>query len=291
MRRWLDAAARAALGGLLAAGLLIAVAPPRLPPLAPETSVAPPGTRAMWLWEPEEAQPVVDWAAANGVRALFALYDPAAGPDELARLARLRRLCDAHGIMLDALGGEPSWATDHAPALAWARAAAATGLFHGLHLDVEPYLLPAWTQDQAALVRQFLSLLDRTAAATDLPLEVDVPFWLPTVPAAGGANLADAVLARVDAVTVMSYRNTATGANSMVGVAGDLLERAGRVAKPVRLGAETRPLDDCAHCTFHGTGADRLRRTLAAVDTAGQRYPAFAGIAVHEYEAWVALGS
>ncbi|MGI5243599.1 hypothetical protein [Dactylosporangium sp. CA-139066] len=289
MRRWLDSAAQLGLCVVLVAIALIAATPLRLPPLAPETSVAPPGTRAMWLWRQDEPRPVVDWAAANGVRALFAYYDPEAGPAELTRLRELQRLCEAAGIVLDALGGDPAWTTDHATALAWARGAAATGLFRGLHLDVEPYLLPSWTQEQAALVPRFLALLDETNAATDLPVELDVPFWLPTVPTPGGGNLADAVLDRVDGITVMSYRNTATGSNSMLGVADDLLRRAGRVAKPVRLGAETQPLRDCGYCSFHGDSATQLHRTLAAVDTAAQRYPAFAGIAVHQYDTWITL--
>ncbi|MEV6930359.1 hypothetical protein AB0M46_38565 [Dactylosporangium sp. NPDC051485] len=290
MRRWPDLAAQTVARLLLVAIALIAATPLRLPPLAPETAVAPPGTRAMWLWERDDPRPVVDWATANGVRALFAYYDPRAGAADLARLRELRQLCDAAGIALDALGGEPAWTTEHPAALAWAQGAAATGLFHGLHMDVEPYLLPSWKTDQAALVPQFLTLLDQVSSATDLPLELDVPFWLPTVAVPdGGGNLADAVLARTDGVTVMSYRNTATGANSMVGVADDLLRRAGKVAKPVRLGAETQPLGDCAYCSFHGSTATQLHQTLAAVDSAAQRYPAFAGIAVHQYDTWITL--
>lgn len=73
MRRALDSAAQIVLCVLLAAVALIAATPLRLPPRAPESSVAPPGTRAMWLWRAEEPGPVVDWAAANGVRALVAL--------------------------------------------------------------------------------------------------------------------------------------------------------------------------------------------------------------------------
>ncbi|GAA3456420.1 hypothetical protein [Dactylosporangium matsuzakiense] len=291
MRRALDSAAQAGLCVLLVGIALIAATPLRLPALGPETAVAPPGTRAMWLWEQDEPRPVVEWAAANGVRALFAYYDPQAGPAELRRLATLKGLCDDAGITLDALGGDPSWTTAHATALTWAASAAATGLFHGLHVDVEPYLLPSWPNDKAALVPPYLALLQEMSDATELPVEADVPFWLPTVTLAGGQNLADAVLARVAGVTVMSYRNTATGANSIVGVADDLLRRAGAAAKPARLGAETQALGDCSYCSFHGTSEERLHTTLSAVDAAAQRYPAFAGIAVHQYESWVALSS
>ncbi|MEV0562912.1 hypothetical protein [Dactylosporangium sp. NPDC050588] len=265
-------------------GLVVASVRPRLPPLAPETSVAPPGTRAMWLWERERPEAVVDWAKARSVTTIFAYYDPRA---DVTELTRLRALCDDAGIALDALGGEPAWTTDHATALAWARAAAASGLFRGLHVDVEPYLLPAWEERQAALVPQLLRLLDELVLIGP-PVELDVPFWLPTVQV-GGENLADAVLARVDGVTVMSYRNTATGGNSMLGVADDLLRRAGKAAKPARLGAETQALGDCAYCTFHGGTDSAMRATLSDVDRAAQRYAAFEGIAVHQYDTWIAL--
>ncbi|GAB3824979.1 hypothetical protein ACFPIJ_63935 [Dactylosporangium cerinum] len=277
--------AHAVLCVVLTLGLLVAAVHPRLPPLAPETSVAPPGTRAMWLWQRAAPESVVDWAVANSVTTIFAYYDPRAGVTELTRL---RALCDDAGIVLDALGGEPAWTTDHSTALAWARAATATGLFRGLHVDVEPYLLPSWDEQQAALVPMLLALLDELARVGP-PVELDVPFWLPTVQV-GGENLADAVLARVDGVTVMSYRNTATGGNSMIGVADDLLQRAGKAAKPARLGAETQALGDCAYCTFHGGSGSAMRATLSAVDSAAQRYAAFEGIAVHQYDTWMALG-
>ncbi|MDG6104080.1 hypothetical protein Daura_12425 [Dactylosporangium aurantiacum] len=278
-------AAHAVLCAVLTLGLLVAAVHRRLPPLAPETSVAPPGTRAMWLWDPAPPDAVAGWAARHSVTTIFAYYDPRA---DVAPLTRLRALCDDAGITLDALGGEPAWTTDHATALAWARAAAATGLFRGLHVDVEPYLLPGWQERQAVLVPRLLGLLDELARVGP-PVELDVPFWLSTV-RVGGQNLADAVLDRVDGVTVMSYRNTATGGNSMLGVADDLLRRAGKAAKPVRLGAETQPLGDCAYCTFHGGTGSAMRETLREVDTAAQRYAAFEGIAVHQYDTWAALG-
>jgi hypothetical protein len=186
--------------------------------------------------------------------------------------------------VLDALGGDPSWVTDQPAALAWRRTVDALGLFHGVHLDIEPYLLAGWTTGRDALVASFLALLDRMREA-DSPVEADVPFWYATVPV-GTDNLADAVLDRVDALTVMSYRDTAIGDNSTVAVAADLLRRASAAAKPLRLGAETGDLPGCAHCTFHGDSATQLSRALSQVDTAARRFPSFAGIAVHDYQTW-----
>ena len=81
-------------------------------------------------------------------------------------------------------------------------------------------------------------------AGSTLPLEADVPFWFGQY-TVGGRNLADEVLKRVKAVTVMSYRDTGTGPNSMLAVSQDWLARGAAAGKRVRLAAETSPLPDC----------------------------------------------
>src|SRR6185312_3939 len=140
------------------------------------------------------------------------------------------------------------------------------------------YLLPGWP----AHTTDFLALLD-AVRTENLPLEVDVPFWYETVPV-GSATLADEVVARVDALTVMSYRDTAGG---IVEVATDMLDRAGRAALPVRLAVETQPLADCAYCSF--TRRTEMDAALRGVDAAGQRFAAFEGVAVHQFNSWKAM--
>ncbi|WP_449066550.1 hypothetical protein [Planomonospora algeriensis] len=230
-----------------------AVAPPST---GTRTAPAPAGTRAMWLWNSATAVPadVLAWARDQDVKEIFA-YAPATLPADSARLNRMRELkrgADAAGIRLTALGGEPEWATDHAAARAWQRAVLGTGLFAGSHVDVEPYALPAWQSGQASLAQSFVRMLQVLQADSTLPLEADVPFWYGEIPLGTGTTLADRVLAQVDAVTVMSYRDTATGPNSMTDIAADMLTRGAAAGRPVRLGAETAPLDDCPHCTFAG---------------------------------------
>lgn len=281
VNRVLGALSSSVLSAVLLVGVLVAAAPYRPPPFAPESPVAPPGTRAAWVWSPGVPEQLVAWSRAHGVRTLFVLVDRDARTNgDAARLAALRALCDGAGIRLDALGGEPGWALDHTEALAWRDTVVALGLFRGLHLDVEPYLLPEWPSARAST--GLLDLLD--ALRTDgLPLEADVPFWYQTVPV-GPRTLADEVIARVDALTVMSYRDTATG---IVEVATDVLDRAGRAAVPVRLAVETQPLADCAYCSF--TRRADLDAALRDVDAAGQRFHAFEGIAVHQFDSWKAM--
>jgi hypothetical protein len=107
----------------------------------------------------------------------------------------------------------------------------------------------------------------------------------------GKKNLADEVLKRVKAVTVMSYRDTATGPNSMVAISQDWLGRGATAGKRVRLGAETDPLPECAYCTFAKDGTQKMTQELAKVDAAERTAGAFGGIAIHRYGAWRTLKS
>jgi hypothetical protein len=252
-------------------------------------TAVPAGTRAMWLWGSDPAVDVVTWAAQHGVSDIFVYVPPDVFTDgQLARMQQMKQRADNLKIRLRALGGDSSWTTDHAAALAWQKTVVTTGLFAGIHLDVEPYLTDGWTNDQQATEQSFLKLLDKMRMASPLPLEADVPFWYGEYKV-GGKNLADEVLKRVNAVTVMSYRDTGTGPNSMLALSQDWLTRGAAAGKRVRLGAETNPLSDCTYCTFYEEGAAAMTRELAKVDAGTRTRGAFGGIAIHRYGSWRTL--
>jgi hypothetical protein len=252
-------------------------------------TAVPARTRAMWLWGDDPAAEVVTWAAQHGVSEIFVYVAPdVLTNSDLARLQQMKQRADALKIKLRALGGDSSWTTDHAAGLAWLKAVVTTGIFAGIHLDVEPYLTDGWTSDQQATQQAYLNLLDEMRMASPLPLEADVPFWYSEFKV-GGKNLAGEVLKRVNAVTVMSYRDTATGPNSILAVSQDWLTRGAAAGKRVRLGAETGPLADCPNCTFYEEGTAVMGRELAKVDAGTRKSGAFAGVAVHRYGSWRTL--
>jgi hypothetical protein len=285
MKTWWTVLAAIAFAGFASAVPAAAMAAPAARPAAPAKRVAVPATpgRAMWIWSPRDAAAITDWATGHGVGELFAYVSPAPDATELASLRDLSIRAHAAGIRLAALGGEPGWATSPDTVRAWRTRITASRLFDGVHLDVEPYLLSAWTGNRSSVVASYLAMLDAARAAGPERLEVDVPFWYGTIALADGRTLADAVLPRVDAVTVMSYRDSADGMSS---VGADMLGRAGRAGKPVRLAAETRPLADCGYCTFAQAGSRALQRALTDVDTASAKYPTYAGVAVHDFDGW-----
>lgn len=284
--------AAAVLAGALTA--VVAWAVPAPAAQAATTTASP--TRPLWVWGKDDPQGVVGFAVAHGVDELYVHVTPTVLTDgDLPRLRSLAQLAQAAGLSLSALGGDPAWTNRPADALAWQQAALSTGLFRAAHVDVEPYALAGWSKPskRAALAARYVDLLARLQSADARPLEVDVPFWYDTVAAPSGhGTLADDVLAQVDAVTVMSYRDSAA---AMVDVGRDVLQRADRLAAttgrrvPVHLAAETNPLSGCSYCTFAEEGDAALRQALDAVDAAGAAYPSYVGTAVHDLTGWSLL--
>jgi len=247
--------------------------------------------RGMWVWATPDNQTLVDFATAHGVEELFYSVSPAITGAELARVQDLRTRAHAAGIVLDALGGDSTWATTNtADALAWESDAIATGLFDGIHLDIEPAQLPDWSTNTAADALSFFSAMKQIRANdTHVHLELDCQFSYGTIAVTGYPSLADAVDTTVDEITIMSYRNTDTGANGMFGIAEDELTRGQKAGIAVRLGAETNDVAP-AEITFYGMTGTAMAAVLAQTDTSAATYAAYRGIAVEDYTGWSAIG-
>ncbi|QBR91632.1 hypothetical protein [Nocardioides euryhalodurans] len=261
---------------------------------APSSAAPRPGDgpRAMWVWDRPGVAGLVDFARKQGVRDLF-VSTPGhlASSTDLGWFTTLRTRTASAGIRVHALGAEVWWLDDHGAALAWQQQALATGLFDGVHLDVEPWLHPAWPAESATLLALWADMVGLLADDAVPPVEADVPFWLHEHTVAG-APADEVLMAAADAVTVMSYRDTATGPDSITGVAATALATARRLGVRIRLAVETRDLGDgpvADKQTFFGESRRLLERTLREVDTATAGHPTYAGISVHDHHGWVAL--
>ena len=247
--------------------------------------------RAMWVWDRPPPRSLVSFARDRGVQDLFVAV-PADVADSSGWYRDLRSRTRSAGIRMHALGGDPSWIDRPAAALTWQRNVLETGLFDGAHLDVEPWQHPGWESERDAVVAGYLDLLGGLAADTALPVEADVAFWLDQVATGQGGRLDEAVLARVDAVTVMSYRDTATGPDSITAVAAATLDAAVRAGKPARLAVETNFLGSdpvATKQTFYGQTRTELAAVLAEVDFANAGQSGYRGVAVHDRAGWTAL--
>ena len=259
-----------------------------------DRSGRPAAERAMWVWDTSDPQAVVSLATARGIGQLYAAVPPhAESSPRLAELRQLVALADAAGLRVDALGGDPGWVDNPAWVVSnWLQPALATGLFTGVHVDIEPYTTAAWTKNRKAVIKRYLTSLDtlRTAAA-GTPVEADIPFWFDEI-AANGSTLDREIMRRTDAVAVMAYRNRADGPDGTIALASAEVVAGEQLGRPVRIGQETNFLGtDPAEVkqTFHGMTLTQMDTQLALVQDAFAGSPAFAGLAIHDSLGYAAI--
>lgn len=261
--------------------------------------------KATWLWNTSliasEPAQILSFLKEQGVSLLYLQIDtkqPLSTYQTFIREARLG------GIDVHALGGSPSWglADKRQNVLAlvnWVHAynqlAASDEKFTGIHLDIEPYLLPEWKADQPAVIRQWMQNVE---AYTDLArqkpgLEIgcDIPFWLDklALPDSPGTELGQWLIGKHDLVAIMSYRDRAEGPNSITSLAAEELGWGDGLGKTIYLGVETKQSSEGDFVSFYEEGLQQLNQEVAKLPALVGNHPSYGGVAVHSYEHWKAL--
>ena len=296
---------------LVAAALALAGSAAALVAMAPVAAAAPQAgtvtavasaaqdTRAMWVWDTSTPAATVDLAVSAGIDQLFVAVPPnLTTSSQLPNIKALSDRARAAGIRVDALGGDPGWVDNPTWVVTyWLKPAKSSGLFTGIHVDVEPYSTSAWGTDQATVVSKYLTLLDKLKAnAGTYPIEADIPFWFNTIHAVastGAASTLDReIMKRTAGVTVMSYRNTAAGTDGTLDIATPALAAGAALGKPVRLGQETNYLGATAvdtKQTFYGWTRTAMEAQLAQVNAGASASATYAGLAIHDATGYAAM--
>lgn len=254
----------------------------------------PAAARAMWVWDTSDPAGVVALATSRGIGQLYAAVPPNVGTSpQLADLRELVGLADAVGLRVDALGGDVGWVDDPAWVVGnWLKPALATGLFTGVHVDMEPYNTPAWTKSRKTVVKKYLAALDAFQVAAGVtPIEADIPFWFDEVPA-NGSTFDREIMKRTDAVTVMAYRRLADGPDGTIALSANEIRSGAGLGVKVRIGQETNHLGDdptSVKQTFHGQTLTQMETQLRLVTAAYDGSAGFAGLAIHDAIGYAAI--
>jgi len=251
------------------------------------------GARATWVWKRPAPDELLSWVRDRSLTEVFLGVGAGVGaPGDHDWVRPLVELLHGQGVRVAALGGDKAWIGNPDPALAWQRAVVATGLFDGVHLDIEVWDRADWPNIPPADVAAYLALLGVLAADCPLPVEADIAFHLHMVPTAPRDSLQTSVMRVVDAVTVLSYRNFVTGPDSITDISASARAEAHRLSVPCRLAVETQYLGDDPgqrKQTFHGLGQAALQSAMTQVDTLVGSASSYAAIAVHDYDNWRVL--
>lgn len=223
------------------------------------------------------------------------------------------REAHAHGLRIHALAGDPSFTEPprHLRALARVQSiiefnrTAAGGSFAGIHLDIEPHGLKAWSTASPAqrslllthLVEVGSQAADRAHSAVPaLQFGADIPFWFdkaqpdgrPLYPVTFQGVTKDAtkhLLDFADNVGIMSYRNTAEGKNGIVSLVRPTIEYADTAKGRAFIGVKMAPIGAPME-SFYGATEEQMLESLKPIDTAYASHRGYAGLAYFMYAAY-----
>ena len=264
-----------------------------------DVTVAPSGTSvAMWAWNWSDSAAMVRFAEANGVSEIFAYVapgftDPTYIPwgwsqPQLPLEESLSADAAAAGITVYAMGGDPSWVLNPTYGTDWATEALATGLFEGIHVELEPWALSSWGTDRYGTIDQYLAELTGIHAVAQgygVPDEISIPYWLSMYSTSTGVPLDVAAMQHADAATLVTFFNTVSQIESF-GRAE--LAAARSVGVPLRFAAEANE-DSPSWLSFYGDTLAQFDSAIGRVNRDMAGTPGYVGIAVEDYQGWSAM--
>jgi len=273
--------------------------------------------QAMWIWgeaalirsSPAARNGAVNFMKANGINTAY-LFTPgtilsAEGDNYRALISQFH----ANGIQVYALDGAPDYILPGAGrtaaefnlqgVLLYNFNSAPNERFDGFNADVEPWALSTWNTNTAQHVQQYLDLatqyMDMKSFWGDtLQVGPATPFWFDQTTASPAFDnvtyngitkpFYQHVQDIYDYVTIMDYRDFATGTGGIIDLASAEMAYAATIGKSVVIGVETQNIAPDI-VTFFEEGPAALQTALAQTQAAYGAQPEFGGFALHHYGA------
>ncbi|KGX91105.1 hypothetical protein N781_05255 [Pontibacillus halophilus JSM 076056 = DSM 19796] len=258
--------------------------------------------KATWIWDTssveESPQEVVEFAKQEGINRIYVHVST-----KDFRPEQYRDFIEEAGkrdIEVFALGGDPNWAlSKHKRTVQGFASIVQTynenvpeeAQFQGIHVDIEPYLLPKWEGNQEQVVKDWMgnveALVQQVKEDDSLMVSGDFPFWIHkiTVPN-GDETLSNWMLGQLDSMTVMAYRDQATGPNSIKSIVTPLMEEASDNNHSLVVAVNIINTSEGDHTTFYGKGSEALTSELTKLNKELRKEAGYAGIAIHDYKNW-----
>jgi hypothetical protein len=265
---------------------------------------SPPAHKGTWIWDTpsimSDREEIIAFLKQNDVTNLYLYVDRQNVPAK--EYARFIKAASHQGIRVEALGGDPSWGLkSNRPYIQefieWVESyntnVEEDERFSGIHLDIEPYLLPEWKSDQDHTLEEWLSNMEYIAREVQSPepLEVsfDLPFWANKIEIPGYQDyyLSKWILKRFNTLVLMDYRDTALGDDGIVANALEAVKEASSLGKSVIVGVDISKSREGNKTTFHEEGSRKMEEELAITKDQLEKYDGFRGIAVHGFPAWM----
>jgi hypothetical protein len=266
----------------------------------PSTSFAKDYSKATWVWNTSiivnASQDLLSYASSNGVNMIYLQIST---DIETSEYQAFIKKASAQGIKVYALDGAPKMALEAereqvTAFLNWIEAyqqqVEEDEKFAGVHVDIEPYLLPEWQSDWQSLVTEWQSTMkyiSNRAQELHLHASADMPFWFDEYQIPGNQmTLSRWLIGQFDSITIMAYRDSA---ELIFSFSENELKEAKEQGKTIMLGVETNPSSEIESVTFYEEGSKYMNKQLLKVQGMANKYNSFEGIAIHDYIGWKSL--
>jgi hypothetical protein len=247
--------------------------------------------RATWLWETKNIEhngaDVIAFLKEEQIARVYLQINPHIKAESYHTFIKAAHLA---GIDVHALDGAPHWVQESGQAeiqasMQWLAdyqaGAQPDEKFQGIHLDVEPYLLPEWKNKKDQIIKNYQVIMNtwlQFAQNQKILIGVDIPFWYDEE-RIGQMSLFDWLYGAVDEITVMSYRNQVEGENGILAITSYEREMSKKVGKPLYMALETEPSQEGDHLFF-----ESYPLLMQAVEHLQQHLMNHQGIAIHHYD-------
>ncbi|MDF2963378.1 MAG: hypothetical protein K0S39_5113, partial [Paenibacillus sp.] len=263
-----------------------------------KAAAAEPLVVSTWMWNPyvieKEADSTLQQLTDKKVNRVYLFIDsqyPAAYYSNFIKKA------NARGVQVHAMSGAPNWVlSEHNPKMYefihWVKqynnSVQPEERFAGIHLDVEPYVLPEWRQDSDTVIGLWMDTVsgfaEEVKVDSNLTVGIDMPVWLNRFQVRDGyggrTTLSDWMIRRLDQVTLMAYLDKA---EDIVKSVEEEIAEADRAGVPVLVAVDTVDNGEPGG-SFYNKGHSSMITELNSVESVLSKHPSYKGYSIHEWD-------
>jgi hypothetical protein len=254
----------------------------------------------MWTWYDADVatatkqKTMLDFAVARNINTIFLQSETLLSKPVL--LSGFLDRAAARGIKVELLFGAAEWVlpANHGIPLQLVKrvntfvAGLKGARPSGVHFDIEPHGLAAWTADPVTLGHQLVDLYGKlmAAKAPGLTLNADIAMGYEYVSLTRGGvtkTLSQWMVDATDRTTLMDYRDYGLGEDSVVSHGAHPVTYALMHGKRTIIGVETTCNQELEKITFCEEGRRFMDTELSMVSSYFQGNAGFGGFAIHDY--------
>lgn len=258
--------------------------------------------KGTYIWEASqiitEKDKILSFAKEHGINFLYARLDldqPFSVYRDFVKEAK------AAGIEVHAMGGHPIWALEENQKRIlrlvnyvhkYNASVSKEEQFEGIHLDIEPYVMPVWRENKESVLRQWMNnisvFVEETKKEPTLKTSVDLAVWLENTPTPGHPDLpfSNWMISQMDHTTLMAFRDYAEGRGGIVAIVKNKMTYADSIGKPLTVAVEMKQSHEGNHVSFYEEGKAEMNRQLKLMADNLAEHSSYEGYVIHAYDYW-----